>query len=86
MYWLLNKNGVLFTTFALYIFLLPVLSVSHPSYLEEQDPDSFGILFYARSGVLLIWQRPVALAPLNDRYIFKPSFNLLLSIFIGLVI
>jgi hypothetical protein len=31
------------------IFLSPVLSVSHPSWLEEHDPDSFGILFYARS-------------------------------------
>jgi hypothetical protein len=29
-------------------FLSPVFSVSHPSYLEEHDPDSFGI-FYARS-------------------------------------
>jgi hypothetical protein len=30
-------------------FLSPVFSVSHPSYLEEHDPDSFGILYYARS-------------------------------------
>jgi hypothetical protein len=32
------------------VFLSPVLSVSHPSYLEEHDPGSFGVLFYATSG------------------------------------
>jgi hypothetical protein len=31
--------------------------------------------------LLPIWQRPVALAPLNDMYILKPSFNLPLSVY-----
>jgi hypothetical protein len=35
--------------------------------------------------LLAIWQRPVALAPLNHIYNFKPSLNLPLSVSIGLV-
>jgi hypothetical protein len=75
--------------------LAPVLSVSIPSWLEEHDPDSFGILFYARSGAFAnLVEAGCSGTPLIYLYtyiyiyiyIFKPSFNLLLSVSIGLVI
>jgi hypothetical protein len=43
------------------------------------------VLHMPGAKLLPIWLRPVALAPLNDTYIFKPSFNLPLSVSIGLV-
>jgi hypothetical protein len=41
--------------------------------------------FMPGAELLPIWQRLVALAPFNDICVFKPSFNLPLSVSIGLV-
>jgi hypothetical protein len=45
-------------------------------HIQRTIRTALAFCFMPGADLLLIWQSPVALAPLNDKNIFKPSFNL----------